>query len=369
MQTFRHRSDGRENNFDALRLFFAVAVIFGHSYMLSRFSQREPISRFSRGATYSGSIAVAGFFVISGFLITKSWLSEPKLLPYLRKRSLRIFPGYIVAVLLSIYGVAAVVTPGFAHYQGQLLMQATQMSPLFSPGTFVNNPRPHDINGSLWTIRYEFYCYLVVAALGIAGLLRFRGVYGLLALGSIALVGAQEHWKFLGYNEIFGIGQLAVWPGFLACFAVGMAFCAYRNWIPYSLPLLIVCLGALLLLMRLGKPTLTLAALPLLLAYIVFYIAFSNRIRLHHFGKWGDFSYGTYLYAFPIQQLFIWRFGGIQPMILFVAATPLSLGAAYLSWHLVEKPSLAMKGRSSAGKRIPPIQPRVSEVLPTATVK
>jgi peptidoglycan/LPS O-acetylase OafA/YrhL len=75
---------------------------------------------------------------------------------------------------------------------------------------------------------------------------------------------------------------------------------------------------------------------PLTLAYSTFYFAFTDRIKLRYAAAKGDFSYGTYLFAYPIQQMLISPFIFPFPLIVLLSIV-LSLGAGFLSWHLVEK--------------------------------
>src|SRR5205823_11764580 len=97
-QTSSHRS----NNFDFLRFFFAALVIFSHSFDLLRGSGANPISHFSRGQIDGGSLAVAGFFIISGFLVAQSYLTSRSVFDYLKRRKLRIYPGFVAAVITSL---------------------------------------------------------------------------------------------------------------------------------------------------------------------------------------------------------------------------------------------------------------------------
>jgi peptidoglycan/LPS O-acetylase OafA/YrhL len=86
-------------------------------------------------------------------------------------------------------------------------------------------------------------------------------------------------------------------------------------------------------------------------AYLVLWAAFHPLFRLHGFSKYGDFSYGMYLYAFPIQQLLVMHnSGSMNPYALFALAWPLSILAGMLSWYVVERPFLrrarSMKNKS-----------------------
>src|SRR4051794_5607980 len=95
-------SRGRQNNIDFLRFYLAAVVIFSHSYpMLWGSNNREPVSLATRGQRTGGELAVDGFFILSGFLIARSWMSSRGLGDYLRRRALRIYPGFLGAIAFS----------------------------------------------------------------------------------------------------------------------------------------------------------------------------------------------------------------------------------------------------------------------------
>ena len=158
----------RENNFDLLRFLLAVSVIYSHSYPLTLGADEyaEPMKALSRGRTTIGSIAVDCFFIISGFLITQSWLRSKGFFDYLRRRILRIFPGYIVVLAVCHFVVAPLsgvdVSQTFSGERLRYLVGRMLTLRYYNePAAFPTNPYPFAINGSLWTIRYEFACYLI----------------------------------------------------------------------------------------------------------------------------------------------------------------------------------------------------------------
>ena len=135
---------------------------------------REPFNRLTRAPMTFGTVGVDGFFLLSGYLIVQSWLANPELLNFLRKRVLRIVPGYLVAVILSTLavGLLAPGVPHFfrgldVHFVRSVALLTSPMTPPVFPG------RPYAmVNGAMYTIAYEFRCYLLVALLGLCGLLR-----------------------------------------------------------------------------------------------------------------------------------------------------------------------------------------------------
>ena len=161
--------DAHHNNFGFLRFFFAALVIWSHSYTLA--GQSDPVWALS-GQTDGGSIAVDGFFVLSGFLITQSWLQQPILGAFAVKRLLRLVPALLVATIFGAFVIAPLGTtlpladylrsPGpWLHFLGVPLARY-----LFIPDVFVTNPHPYLLNSPLWSLRYEILCYVLVALLG-----------------------------------------------------------------------------------------------------------------------------------------------------------------------------------------------------------
>ena len=170
------------NNFDFIRLVAALLVIEGHSFALSDINLIEPFSRLVK-STYSGEIAVDIFFLISGYLITKSYLSSGDLFKYVLSRVLRIMPGLMVCCLLTVFLIIPLVfyltetlPNNYFHqlstykYLYNILLYPLQFTIngiSFSKGVFGDA-----INGSLWTLSYEFTCYIMIAVLGIIRLLK-----------------------------------------------------------------------------------------------------------------------------------------------------------------------------------------------------
>lgn len=369
---------GRANNFDFLRFFFAALVIFSHSFPLlygPNGNIGEPFSLVTHAQVTGGSLAVSGFFILSGFLITHSWLSSTGVISFLRKRLLRIYPGFIVVSLICTFIVGPLGSTDLLRYIKELDLPRSilHMFLLWEPdGTavFANNAFPHAINGSLWTIKYEVFCYLLVALLGILGVYRQKRLV-LLLLCLVLIARAVQIYNLAAVfpdRELYlwhlPIGNPRLWPGFLSYFLAGMAFYLYRARIPYSRNLLIISVlivaGCAFSLKGLHL------ALPIFGTYILFFTGFNPSLKVQNFARRGDLSYGVYLYAFPVQQLLVF-FGGryLTPFTLFLAALPLSCLLAFLSWHFVEQPFLRLKKKplDRAGQEMGPREMQV--VTPT----
>lgn len=341
-------AEGRKNNFDFLRFVLAASVVLLHCYvLLSGSDAQEPISRLTHGQA-SGGTAVPFFFAISGFLVTQSWQRSRSAASYLKKRLLRLYPAFIVVSLFCALVVGPLgadsVADYFRHLDPPRFFAYMLLVGPYLPPVFLHLPLPNAVDGSFWTLRYEFECYLLVMLLGWAGGVARRGwVAGLfLAVFALFLVQAYTAHPPLPDREWHLLGNLARWPGLLIYFVGGMGFFLYRDRITYSRLMFAVCLGVLALfgIFLRGLNS----VLPLAGTYALFYIAYSPRLRVQNFGRFGDFSYGVYLYSFPIQQLLIRYLGrSIAPLTLFALALAMTLCLAALSWHCVEKPCLRLK--------------------------
>src|SRR5437016_2838248 len=245
----------RENNFDWLRFLLAALVIFSHSFPLSGAGNaREPLYRLTRGQATFGEIAVDGFFIISGFLITWSWFNSSNLRKFLWKRACRIYPAFI-AVLLITFAILIPLNmdnPRLLlnrHELLRMLWGTISLKGYEHSATFPHNSI-HAVNGSLWSIRFEVWCYIGVAALGITNLLRPRIVLGLFIVSlPIALVfnyfNLHPGGKFLGW--IFGSPH--DWSRMLPFFLSGMVAYFYpeklsSDWRTAAIAMLALVVGS-----------------------------------------------------------------------------------------------------------------------------
>jgi peptidoglycan/LPS O-acetylase OafA/YrhL len=201
---------------------------------------------------------------------------------------------------------------------------------LLIPGTFSGNPMSEFMNSSLWSLRYEILCYALLPLLALAGAARWRRAVATL------FVGAYVVWLL-----IEGPGKFPLVPRLVAFFAAGMFCYTFRDLIPYRKTL---ALAAAVLLVATFFTRGFRFALPIAGTYLLFFLAFSRRIRLQRFGKHGDLSYGLYVYAYPIQQTLMYMLGPEVPFVVFFgAAFGATSGVAYCSWHVIEKPALELK--------------------------
>lgn len=343
-------ADRKPNNFGFLRLLLAALVILSHSpELIDGNRSRELLTRVF-GTLSFGEFAVDGFFLISGYLILKSWVCSRSSFEYLCKRVLRIYPGFIVAFVVSLcIGALAGGTNGKGAVA--VIRKVACAGRLGVPslyGAFKGLPYPM-INGAMWTIAYEFRCYLLVMLLGALGVFRARRIY--LALTAVLLIGLFRHSGFqLPPMVEFVAGNAQASIRFVSIFCCGGAFYLFRERISYTWTGAVMAVAALIPLMFVHRFAET--AWVILGGYLLFWFAFEIKsARLSRIGGELDLSYGLYLYAWPIQSLLIWYYRNISPWTLFAISLAVSGLCAYASWTLIEKPFMQFKGRLSPGSQ------------------
>ena len=336
------RSAGRDNNLNLIRMLAACAVLVSHAYPIALGAgASEPLEAVAGKSL--GGLAVMVFFAISGFLIAASFDRTPSRLRFLKARALRLFPGLVVSLVLTAYVLGPLVTrlpvPAYLGLPEPALfvLRDTALFPLVFtlPGVFDDNPYPA-VTGSIWTLRHEGLCYAGVFLTGLAGWLRpdWRG--GVLLLVYLLLWGLVRSGVLPVHVMILRLFDLSL------AFAIGTAFHLWRDRLPLSLP----GVAALAVLAAALRPVGGLAydaALAAALSYATFWAAYVPRGVLLRYNGLGDYSYGIYIYAFPLQGWAVWAFGPQTPLQNMLYAFPVTLICAILSWHLIERPALRMK--------------------------
>lgn len=330
----------RANNFDALRLFAAGSVIFSHSFFIAEGNEmHEPLILLSGRQSILGLAGVFVFFAISGFLVTQSFEATASAWRYLAKRALRIFPGLIVALVVSAFVLVPMVTTlplgeylsrpePYRYVFWNTLLDLRQHE---LPKTmFVDNPVGLEVNGSLWTLRYEFEMYLMVLVLGVAGLLRLPALLALWALGLASI-----------YFPALGV--LGGWGWMLSFFVSGMIFYKLRGTRLFDGRLALAALAGLVLTVRFGG---FIECFSLFGSYLALWLALTPRLPPLKAARFGDLSYGLYIYGWPSEAAVAWALGGHGPWWeVFLLGLALAAALAFLSWHLVEAPALRLKPR------------------------
>lgn len=341
-----------KNNFNFLRLFFAALVLLSHAPEIADGNRSREVLTQIFGSLSFGELAVDGFLLLSGYLIVQSWINDPNAVSFLQKRIARIYPGFIVASIIGalIVGpLGSVPSEYFSHFKiwsfvkGTIFLQSTITPPVF-PGLATSA-----VNSSMWTIFYEFVCYLLVMGFGVLGVVKRRKLWLTLA---IAVLFALALNKF-GYIQLTGSDLLERARNMLrlaSVFFVGGCFCLYREKIKFQ-PVMAVFAAAVLL-AGLFWANAAEVALTIFGGYLLFYLAHARIPMLRKFNELPDISYGLYLYGWPVQMLLFWYFPNLSPWAVF----PLSLAASallgYISWHTVEKPCLRLKNLRFKGGRL-----------------
>lgn len=283
------------------------------------------------------------FFALSGFLVAGSALRLNSVGTFLGFRALRIFPALAVEVTISALVLGLFFTTysfgdyffskDFLQYLGNML----GLVHYHLPGVFEDNPFPRIVNINLWTLPSEFYCYLIMALVMFLGLLANR-VF-LLVLFSLIYVTFSIA-SFMGYGLTPGVYPVHI---IVFHFGVGTLMYLWRDKIVLSPYLFIACSVIVLLLLR--DPSYA-ALLSVPLTYITVYIGFMAFLNMP-FMKGRDYSYGIYLYGFPITQAFVAVMPDISRTMLLLYALSVTVAVSVISWHYIEKPCLALrKGRS-----------------------
>jgi peptidoglycan/LPS O-acetylase OafA/YrhL len=345
-------TSGKNNNYNLIRILAALAVLVGHSFALLK--QPEPLGQ-DLGISM-GSIAVDLFFIASGFLVTGSLLQRQNLREYLLARALRIYPALLIVVLLSVFVLGAVFTslplasyyshPQIYYYLHKCLTLVTGAA-YYLPGVFENNPYKGALNGSLWTMVYEVKMYIFLAIFWAIchvwktqGLLLFRRLIVLLAAGA----------GIFSLVHYFSSAEHGPADGLFFMFFSGAAYAVLKDRVILSARVFwSLCLALL------GSAMLSQSAFFLVyqfsLAYILFYLAYVPAGFIRKYNTLGDYSYGVYIYAFPVQQSVIALFPEISVATLTALSVSLTLLLAIFSWYLIEQPALALKGRFVASRQ------------------
>jgi len=341
------------NNFDVIRFLLASAVILCHSFVIyygnEPFKKTDPFMVLSQEQISLGSVAVNFFFIISGFLIVKSFEYSKTYRQYFSKRILRIYPGFVVAFLLSIFiaGFIAQVKHNSVsdylqylhdlHMKKLLMNLVTLQLPPLDYLYFKDLP-VGGLNSSLWTIQFEFICYLIVPLLAFLGFFKRNWLFLVAFIAAYLLLFFQGIGYVMPYknNQSLFLGNPFFFPRFITYFFSGACFYIYRNKIVKTRLLTVAafaCAISSFIWIKCVDQVLPLAG-----TYLLFYIAYHPRLQFSQFSRKGDYSYGLYLYGWPIQQVVMYFLTSyLNPFRLFFIATPLALACAYASWHLVEK--------------------------------
>lgn len=350
MNTLGDLASRRNNNFNLIRMLAAIAVLISHSYPLSQgISAVEPLS--DQLGLSLGELAVITFFCVSGFFISLSRDRAPSTIDFISARLLRIYPGLILVLLLSVFLVGPLFTTletteyfrssaVYTYLINNLMLFNMQFQ---LPGLFQDNPYP-GINGSLWTLFYEVTLYVLVGALGAYSFYkagrRFAGFLLVYAMAYFGFKYGSLNTTLLG--EISGMQFFFTWS---LPFVSGMALYCYRQRIKlrviWFLPLVALTMWAY-------QTPYFFECFTLAWTYLIFYLGFATNDWVDKYNRIGDYSYGVYIYAFPVQEILAHQVTGIGPINMMLSALPITLIPAVFSWHCIEKPAMARRHKLAA---------------------
>jgi peptidoglycan/LPS O-acetylase OafA/YrhL len=335
------------NNFDFMRFAAATLVVAAHAYALhtgySQIGLHDPVM-------LAGRAALAALLATSGYLIAASWESTASPLRFAWKRFLRVVPGLIPVILVTLFILGPLVTslPQDDYFAALLSPEGLAAVPFFENGgvlgLFQDNPVAY-VNGSLWTIPLEAALYGVVAALGVAGLLHRRGALPALIALSVLV------W-FCWFDDV----RMAK-VRFSLYFLLGALLYLRRERVTLRPA---IAGGLLILLVASAMTPFAAIAGVVAIPYLTIYAAHIPLPLLNTFGRHGDFSYGIYLYHYPLQQTIIQVTANTVAIpALFGISFAAAFACAFISWHAIERRALAAKNlRASDLRRALGLSPR-----------
>ncbi|MCS6499057.1 MULTISPECIES: acyltransferase family protein [pseudomallei group] len=348
------------NNFDFLRLFAALLVVVGHAYGIM--AREQP-------TLLGPQISVLGliiFFSISGYLVTRSWANDPSLGRFLIKRALRIFPGLIVAISVTTFIIGPIASglPLMSYLTSSdtyaYLLNGVLRYTYGLPGLFIGNPISGAANISLWSLPVEFSLYLATPLVAVLAMRRHALALALLT-ATLALSSIYLAYYYRGQHPVFYGTDLIAASGMAFFFTSGAFFAASRS--KFYLPIACLLFAGWLIepryfegILRFPVAMLVAFAIP----YVVLTIGMRSWPIIRRAGRFGDVSYGIYLYAFPVQQIIAQHLAGKIPVGLsIVLSLVVVIPIAFASWHLVEKRAMKAKGReiSRQPARTSPVEP------------
>jgi peptidoglycan/LPS O-acetylase OafA/YrhL len=333
----QHEKRRHFEGFDGLRLLAAISVIFSHAFLIATGSEEsEPVVRLLGPGNILGLYGVFTFFIISGFLLARSLASNAGAIAFTVSRVLRIFPGYVCAVLL----VGLVIGPLFTSLPvGQYFSSPevrnfvrdalNSLGDAYLPGVFASDSGAAGIvNGSLWSLRYEAlsYVFLLFLWISLRSIVRVTWVITVIAVLTWVWPAFAGTMPGLTYTlPYFAAGVLMQW--------------VYERY--HTKPTVaLACVGLLALSALIG---IQIYAFALFGAYLIVFAAERPNIGSRFAEKFGDCSYGLYLYGWPTEQMIRQVTGTHNPWLLFLLAVPMTFVFALLSCHIIERPAMRMR--------------------------
>ncbi len=351
--------DPNQNAFHVIRLLLATMVIYSHVYplLLGHQSPGDKLAQITSSQIDSSVIAVYGFFIISGFLTTQSILRS-SYKKYILNRLFRIIPAFAIALLFCAFIVGPLVTslplanyfnPSSPNNPYQFFYNNIFFNVFgYAWGirdVFENNPYVSGLNGSMWTLKHEIACYLTLIIYSFFHLLKYRLLY----LVATILIGMTAILSLVANKPLLQLPELHLWvlseyefisfSKFLFLYMMGSLFYIFKDKIIINSRLYLLSIFILIISSQLNLINI---ALLILLPYIILSTCFLLK-KLSFFSKFGDYSYGLYIFSFPIQQLLVFYFKDyLNIKSFFIVSVILTFAISILSWRYIESPSLKL---------------------------
>ncbi len=339
------------NLFDFTRLLASMLVILGHSVFILASTQHEYLGLIL-GVKAIHASAVSIFFAISGYLITKSYLQNPATYSYLKNRLLRIIPGLVFLCVVSfiLLGIffSDVNFTTYCYSNYKYLFNVVLFPEHYKmQNIFTTNSDANYVNRSLWTLKYEFVMYLIVLLLGQLSVLKNKLAYLILAL--LLLLRLLIDFSLINNMELLVNIHLLPLIEFGTMFFCGVVFYFIRPLITHTITRVFIAVLISYFLVRFLLPVslLRFFVLDILLPFLTLLFCCLKIPYLNNTSKYGDFSYGIYLWGYPVQQALASLYQGsiiTQNIYLFsLVSIVVTLVFAILSWHLIESFALKFK--------------------------
>jgi peptidoglycan/LPS O-acetylase OafA/YrhL len=332
LQSQLNMVQNRPTGFDYLRLTLALSIVVWHSVTICYGPSAE--AYFWTGLPRPViALLLPSFFALSGFLVAGS-LERNNITEFLALRITRIFPALAVEVLISAIIIGPLLTTvGWREYFSSYKFFSYFLNLFgnihyFLPGLFIDNPTPKYVNAQLWTVPIELYCYLILAASSMFGIIKIKNG---LFVGTLCMV------MMLTFGPQFRLTELPPFSpdvGFLVIsFLFGVSLYVMRFQVAYS-RLLFLLSSSMYLALCMNRNFIYLSALPL--TYVIIFLGLQNPPKTM-FIRGADYSYGVYLYGFPLQQTVCYLFPSQRFWyVSALSGVALALASAYLSWTFVE---------------------------------
>jgi peptidoglycan/LPS O-acetylase OafA/YrhL len=335
------RLDNRGPGFDMLRLVAASAVVVHHAMKIEHDIVRDDwLFGFSGGYTQLGLLAVSVFFALSGFLITPGLVKSNNVIGYLSRRFMRIMPLLVTVVVITALGVGPWYSGvSLADYYSspvtwRYLKTTTTFLSLQLPGV-TDYDGGETINGPIWTLHFEWMCYLVLAAMALLGVMKRRWVFFGLYVAAMATL-----FFVLGPVAVDGErGKLFMFLFLFGYFGAGVLIQLFSDRLLWSRALM---LASVALLAGVYATPLDYLLAPLLTAYLVVGIGLL-RFPETPLTTGVDLSYGVYLTHSVVLMALMNIYPFQSWLLLFAVCWPVSLLLAYGTWKWVEEPALKQK--------------------------